>query len=121
MPTLPNADRFQALDSWRGVCALLVAATHFHIDSHVYTNAFLRHAGLFVDFFFVLSGFVITHAYGRKLASPDNVREFVIRRFGRLWPLHAVMLLLFEFDARQAGVDECRPDAARYSRVRGRH
>jgi peptidoglycan/LPS O-acetylase OafA/YrhL len=95
MPTPPKTDRFQALDSWRGICALLVAATHFHIDSHVYTNAFLRHAGLFVDFFFVLSGFVITHAYGHKLASAGGLREFVIRRFGRLWPLHAAMLLLF--------------------------
>jgi hypothetical protein len=48
-----------------------------------------------VDFFFVLSGFVITHSYGDRLGTLEGVGRFVIRRFGRLWPLHVVVLCAF--------------------------
>ncbi|CAL1691093.1 hypothetical protein MMB232_01228 [Brevundimonas subvibrioides] len=43
--------------------------------------------------FFVLSGFVIAHAYGHRLESTEQVRAFMIRRFGRLYPLHLITLL----------------------------
>jgi peptidoglycan/LPS O-acetylase OafA/YrhL len=68
---------------------------HFHVFSHAYDNMFVRHSGLFVDFFFVLSGFVISHAYGRRLGTVSDLRSFVIRRFGRLWPLHLAVLAAF--------------------------
>ncbi len=58
-------------------------------------NSFVRGGYLFVDFFLVLSGFVIAHAYGDKLSDPSAALGFVIRRFGRLWPLHVVMLCAF--------------------------
>lgn len=84
--------RFRALDSWRGICALLVAAHHLEARGFIYWQPLVRNAWLFVDFFFVLSGFVVTHAYGEKLSKGWQVRDFVIRRFGRLWPLHVSVL-----------------------------
>lgn len=87
--------RFGVLDGWRGVCALLVAAHHLEVNGAIYWTPLIRNAWLFVDFFFVLSGFVIAHAYARKLDDGADARSFVIRRFGRLWPLHAAMLLAF--------------------------
>lgn len=84
--------RFKALDSWRGICALLVAAHHLEVHGFVYWQPLVRNAWLFVDFFFVLSGFVIAHAYGEKLSQGPEIKAFVIRRFGRLWPLHVTML-----------------------------
>lgn len=93
--TEPNRHRFHVLDGWRGVCALLVALHHLPLDHHLYTVAFVRNSYLFVDFFFVLSGFVITHSYMAKLRNAPRGADFVIRRFGRLWPLHATMLLAF--------------------------
>ncbi|HEY1940632.1 MAG TPA: acyltransferase [Roseiarcus sp.] len=87
--------RFQALDSWRGVAAVLVVLYHGAFLGALNDNAFVRGGYLFVDFFFVLSGFVIAHAYGDKLGEPKAVLGFMIRRFGRLWPLHAVMLCAF--------------------------
>jgi peptidoglycan/LPS O-acetylase OafA/YrhL len=84
--------RFVALDSWRGICALLVAIFHFEGYWHLYEFPLVRHAWLFVDFFFVLSGFVITHAYMDKLGTRNDVGIFFLRRFGRLWPLHAAVL-----------------------------
>ena len=91
---MPN-DRFAVLDSWRGVCALLVATFHFPAVSHVLHAGFLRHSWVFVDFFFVLSGFVISHSYGRHLTTAANLADFAVRRFARVWPLHVAMLLLF--------------------------
>jgi peptidoglycan/LPS O-acetylase OafA/YrhL len=53
-----------------------------------------RYGWMLVDFFFVLSGFVLSHAYLEKLAD-RRVRpyEFFILRFSRLYPLHLVTLL----------------------------
>jgi peptidoglycan/LPS O-acetylase OafA/YrhL len=87
--------RFNVLDSWRGIAALLVALFHLNVLSAVYSLDFIRNAYLFVDFFFVLSGFVITHTYGDRMATFDGVGVFALRRFGRLWPLHAVVLLAY--------------------------
>ena len=83
------------LDSWRGLCALLVAAFHLSASSHFFGTPFMHGTWLFVDFFFVLSGFVITHAYGDRLATGVDIANFAIRRFGRLWPLHVAVLLMF--------------------------
>ena len=87
--------RFQVLDSWRGVCALLVALFHLDVLSHVWGLAILRNAYLFVDFFFVLSGFVISHAYGARLNTHHDLGIFMIRRLGRVWPLHLAVLAAF--------------------------
>jgi len=84
--------RFRALDGWRGICAVLVALHHIEIHGWIYWQPLVRNGWLFVDFFFVLSGFVIAHSYGDKLGSGERIKDFVIRRLGRLWPLHLVML-----------------------------
>lgn len=88
-------NRFAALDGWRGVCAILVALFHLSAASHIFYFPPVRHAGVFVDFFFVLSGFVLAHAYRDRITTPDGVADFLIRRVGRLWPLHIFMLSLF--------------------------
>ncbi len=86
-------NRFSALDGLRGVAALSIALYHLPIAMSVYASPFIRHAAFAVDFFFVLSGFVIAHAYADRLTSVESVRSFVVRRIGRLWPLHIVVLL----------------------------
>jgi peptidoglycan/LPS O-acetylase OafA/YrhL len=89
------AGRFEALDGWRGVCACLVVLFHFHGWSPLYHAGFIRNSYLFVDFFFVLSGFVIAWNYATKLGTWPQVRRFLVLRVGRVWPLHAFMLLCF--------------------------
>lgn len=101
--TAPNHARFEALDAWRGICALVVALVHLPTESVLHRNAVVMHGYRFVDFFFVLSGFVIAHAYQERLRRGGRaVRGFLIRRIGRLWPLHA--LVLFAFVAIQIAV-----------------
>jgi peptidoglycan/LPS O-acetylase OafA/YrhL len=87
--------RFTVLDSWRGVCAMIVVVYHFTAKSHLLFLPFFRNGWIFVDFFFVLSGFVITHAYQRHLQSLKELLSFAIRRFGRIWPLHVAILVPF--------------------------
>ena len=87
--------RLAALDSLRGLCALMVALLHINSVSHISESSFVRQSWLFVDFFFVLSGFVIAFTYLDKIESKVALVEFAIRRFGRVWPLHAAILLLF--------------------------
>lgn len=86
--------RFEVLDAWRGLCALVVALEHLSIDNVLHENALVRHGARFVDFFFVLSGFVIAHAYRDRLQAGRQVWTFLLRRIGRLWPLHATILVL---------------------------
>ena len=94
-PTPRNAVRFEALDGWRGVCALLVVLFHFHGNSPVHGSGLVRNSYLFVDFFFVLSGFVIAWNYSDRLADWPGIRKFLVLRLGRVYPLHLFMLLCF--------------------------
>ncbi|HEU4644027.1 MAG TPA: acyltransferase [Burkholderiales bacterium] len=90
-------ERFVALDSWRGIAACLVALFHLEAYSHlVYSHLhgvpFLNNSWLFVDFFFVLSGFVIAANYQQRLLDGFGAGRFLLLRLGRLYPLHVTML-----------------------------
>ena len=84
--------RLQVLDAQRGLCALFVALFHARGLSHFSGLSFVQGSWLFVDFFFVLSGFVIALVYLDEIDGVPALVGFVIRRFGRLWPLHAFVL-----------------------------
>ena len=90
-----STSRFEALDAWRGVCALLVAVFHLQAYSHIYDWSLVRHSFLFVDFFFVLSGFVIAGSYRAKLLDGFSIWHFMLLRLGRLYPLHLAILVIF--------------------------
>ena len=50
-----------------------------------------------VAFFFVLSGFILTYVYSKKLKTRADVAKFYKNRVARIWPLHFVCLMLFVF------------------------
>lgn len=87
--------RFLALDALRGVLALFVVLFHLPVNSHLRDLPLVMHGYLVVDYFFVLSGFVIAHSYGQRIETSAQGRDFLIKRVARVWPLHAVMLGLF--------------------------
>jgi len=60
----------------------------------IINNSFFYNAYLFVDFFFVLSGFVIAYTY-QNIDSWPAFGKFYKKRFFRLYPLHIIVLLLF--------------------------
>lgn len=90
-----DARRFAVLDAWRGVCAVMVVLLHAPISGPFAALGLVRHGWLFVDFFFVLSGFVIAHAYAHRLADREGLERFARSRIMRVYPLHVFMLLLF--------------------------
>jgi peptidoglycan/LPS O-acetylase OafA/YrhL len=73
----------------------MIVLLHFRSQGVVGSAPFVRNAYLFVDYFFVLSGFVIASSYARKLQHGFGVGRFMILRLGRIYPLHAFMLLCF--------------------------
>lgn len=77
----------------RGIAALIVALYHLGIGVEYVSP--IRNGYLFVDLFFVLSGFIMCAAYGSRLRSGEDVRVFMIRRIGRLVPLLIFSTLAF--------------------------
>lgn len=94
MVQLPKK-RFETLDSFRGICALLVVCFHARIQQCVTETTFFRNGNYFVEFFFVLSGFVIFHTYGKKTFTGNSFKSYTISRFFRIFPLHLVTLAVF--------------------------
>lgn len=70
---------------------MAVALFHFQTSGPLHHNLLVGRSGRFVDFFFVLSGFVIAYAYSERLGR-GGLRDFLVRRVARLWPLHAFVL-----------------------------
>jgi peptidoglycan/LPS O-acetylase OafA/YrhL len=87
---MKNAIR--SLEGGRGIAALVVALYHLGIGMQF---SVVRNGYLFVDLFFVLSGFVICAAYSGRLNDGADISAFVIRRVGRLLPLLVFSTLFF--------------------------
>ncbi len=89
---------YVALDGLRGVAAL--AVVYYHIANHLMLPWVPERAYLGVDFFFMLSGFVIAHAYEERLRGGMTGWRFIKVRLVRLYPcvlaglvIGAVMML----------------------------
>ena len=82
---------FHSLDALRGIAALTVV--FWHAD---WLIAPLRpqHGDLAVDLFFVMSGFVIAHAYEARLRDGLGAVDFIVLRLIRLYPLYALGSLI---------------------------
>lgn len=80
----------------RGIAALLVAT--YHISRHFEQNfgyfpfgsvTEIGHSG--VDFFFVLSGFIIYFIHAKDINKPQTLRPYLIKRAVRVFPLYWIM------------------------------
>ncbi len=91
--TTSTISRFTVLDSFRGIFALCVVVFHTHYFNSITETSFFRGSDSFVDFFFVLSGFVITHSYAYK--KDISFKKFTLSRFFRLFPLHIATLIFY--------------------------
>ena len=81
--------RYEALDGLRGVAAVGVLV--YHVGTYTGTTALLPHGEVAVDFFFMLSGFVLAHAYSGRLPAMAFA-EFVRARLIRMLPLSVLGL-----------------------------
>jgi peptidoglycan/LPS O-acetylase OafA/YrhL len=76
---------FHTLDGVRGVAALAVVLYHYNADV---APIWVGSAYLAVDLFFALSGFVLAHAYERRLQAGTGPGAFLLMRVVRLYPLY---------------------------------
>jgi peptidoglycan/LPS O-acetylase OafA/YrhL len=89
---------YRALDAYRFLAAAAVVVGHFDDGFRLGLDRLSPLAvrfGLFVDFFFILSGFVIALNYQGRITSAASYGDFIWRRLARLWPLHMVVLAFF--------------------------
>lgn len=91
-----NNQRYDLLDGLRGVAALMVLFYHVFNDSKSFfvwptpVSEFF-HSFLAVDFFFILSGFVMGYAYDKRGLT---LRDFLKRRLIRLHPMVVMGVLI---------------------------
>jgi peptidoglycan/LPS O-acetylase OafA/YrhL len=84
---LASKPRYEVLDGLRGVASLMVVAFHlFETYSQGPLTQIINHGYLAVDFFFVLSGYVIGYAYDDRWTRM-SLSDFFKRRLVRLHPM----------------------------------
>lgn len=95
-PHIMERPRYELLDGLRGVAAMLVIWYHFfEAFATSPVDQMLNHGYLAVDFFFVLSGFVIGYAYdGRWRDGSITPSRFMLRRVIRLHPMVVLSVVL---------------------------
>lgn len=97
-----------SLQSLRGIFAIMIFLSHFVIgdnDSRVFYDG----GTMGVEFFIVLSGFVMCAGYEAKVKNDSiTYRDFMVRRFIRIYPMHLFCLGLWLVLAY--GFRELRPD-----------
>ena len=84
-----------SLQQGRGLAAMAVVLFHLSLMmglprylGHPLFSEYTWRGNLGVDFFFVLSGFIIIFAHHRDIGRPDRLRNYVERRFVRLFPVY---------------------------------
>lgn len=98
-----NNPELQALTSLRGIAAIFVMCHHFMfvvmvdvgglIPSRLFEKSYL-----WVDLFFILSGFVLAYVYHHTFQNglaATSYRTFMLARFVRVYPLHLFMVCVF--------------------------
>ncbi len=95
-PLLLKTGKYEELESIRGIAALLVVFEHIpNWNSSFFNISIFRNGYLMVELFFVLSGFVIYNAYANSIKTSKDLLRFQFLRFGRLYPVHLMLLLIF--------------------------
>lgn len=116
----PERPSLPGLQVGRGLAALIVLMFHAELLNAAYFGvaSFGRlfafgHAG--VDFFFVLSGFIIFRVHAGDLGRPERLRSYAVKRFRRVYlPYWAALLLIVPVFFLVPGFGqgfETRPDA----------
>ncbi len=88
-----------SLDVLRFMAASFILLFHYGSTAPIdFATLFpiFKQGWLATDFFLFLSGYILSRAYGQRLATSHMRRtHFFLRRFARLWPSHILVLLTF--------------------------
>jgi peptidoglycan/LPS O-acetylase OafA/YrhL len=112
----PQRPSIEPLTSLRAFAAIYVlvfhSGTQYLVKGKLVSGplaTFLLNGYIGVNFFFVLSGFILQYIYGRRLQTRNDVAEYGIARFARVYPVYLLALILtclFVFDATLSAVPQ---------------
>ncbi|MBU2937398.1 MULTISPECIES: acyltransferase family protein [Pacificibacter] len=94
----PETNNLLTLDFLRFIASLGIV--YYHLNEFFFSPEQrqdiigLQGFGMFVDLFFMISGFVLTYAYLGRINSLSSYLKFLWRRVARLYPLHLVVLAI---------------------------
>jgi len=89
-------EKLDILQIFRGLAALAVLLHHttgqaIKVDSYSYLNNFFQIGWSGVNFFFVLSGFIIFYVHYKDIGNKCKLSNFPLKRVIRLFPIYWVM------------------------------
>jgi peptidoglycan/LPS O-acetylase OafA/YrhL len=95
-----NSNYISTLTPLRGIAAILVVVLHASIflspiGNPKYTGLIMN-GWLWVDFFFILSGFILAYVYGKKFEQGvqwQDFKHYAGARFARVYPLHLITMI----------------------------
>ncbi|WP_423822528.1 acyltransferase [Salinisphaera sp. SPP-AMP-43] len=95
----PRGQTFYGVEMFRGIAALMVVFYHIsrHFEQNFGVMPFSKatgfgHAG--VDFFFVLSGFIILFIHRSDIGQPSHVLNYIKKRTARIYPFYWFMVVI---------------------------
>lgn len=107
--------RIISLDAMRGIASLMVVVYHL---PYIYGFK-MQYAYLAVEFFFILSGWVMAYSYEERISNGLPFKNFALNRLARLYPLYLcatffgflVMLVKMRFGTPSANLACLLPNA----------
>ena len=97
MPITTAPKKLELIQVFRGLASVGVLLTHCGLIfkqnfSQPFFNGVFDFGGAGVDFFFVLSGFIIFYIHQKDIAHPEKAKLFFIKRLIRVYPLYWLVL-----------------------------
>ncbi|PIB65190.1 acyltransferase [Pseudomonas sp. 2995-3] len=105
LTTAPSSDKLEFIQALRGFAALIVVIFHGSRFISPYGTGlgdqlFGEMGSLGVSVFFIISGIIMTITTTKSDGSVSYVKEFLIKRFSRVWPAYIIASLAFVFIVR---------------------
>lgn len=98
-PLAQASAKMQSIEAARALAAFVVVLMHSaslmrveHFSGHIGLGGIFEFGYVGVDFFFVLSGFIITYVHYADIGRPDRIPSYLWRRFSRIYPIYWFIL-----------------------------
>ncbi|NKK91559.1 acyltransferase family protein [Rhizobium leguminosarum bv. viciae] len=106
---MSRPDYIPSLDGLRGVAALLVVEAHIGFIFPITAPHLVTLGDEAVGLFFALSGFLMAHLYGSRPVTRENVLDFLVNRFARIYPVYLAAVVFVAMLSIMQNLDFVQP------------
>ncbi|WP_027684598.1 acyltransferase family protein [Rhizobium leguminosarum] len=106
---MSRPDYIPSLDGLRGVAALLVVEAHISFIFPITAPHLVTLGDEAVGLFFALSGFLMAHLYGSRPVTRENVLDFLVSRFARIYPVYLAAVVFVAMLSIMQNLDFVQP------------